>query len=100
MPIVDLVIYMAVVSLAWIFIGSTAGLTALVSTLALYGFGVVRVPEEERAVELAMSARRENIRALIWEWSPLGGDDPFDPHLPRSEYDGSSAIWNAGSQRA
>ena len=34
-----------------------------------------------------MSARRKDIRALIWGWSPLGDDDPFDPHLPRSEYD-------------
>ena len=43
MPMADLVIYVAVVSLAWIFVGSTAGVAALVITLALYGFGVVRV---------------------------------------------------------
>jgi len=30
---------------------------------------------------------QDQIRALVWEWSPLGDDDPFDPHLPRSEYD-------------
>ena len=30
--------------------------------------------------------RRDEIRALLWEWSPLRDDDPFDPHLPRSEY--------------
>jgi hypothetical protein len=32
--------------------------------------------------------RWDEIRALVWEWSPLGDDDPFDPHLPRAEYDG------------
>jgi hypothetical protein len=34
-----------------------------------------------------MDARRDEIRELVWEWSPLGDDDPFDPHLPRDEYD-------------
>jgi hypothetical protein len=31
--------------------------------------------------------RRDRVRELLWEWSPLGDDDPFDPHLPRNEYD-------------
>jgi hypothetical protein len=31
--------------------------------------------------------RRDRIRGLVWEWSPLGDDDPFDPHLPLNEYD-------------
>jgi len=30
--------------------------------------------------------RQDQIRTLVWEWSPLGDDDPFDPHLPRTEY--------------
>lgn len=34
-----------------------------------------------------MEIRRDEIRALVWEWSPLGDDDPYDPHLPRNEYD-------------
>ena len=34
-----------------------------------------------------MNIRRDEIRALVWEWSPLGDDDPHDPHLPRDEYD-------------
>ena len=31
--------------------------------------------------------RQDRIRELVWEWSPLGDDDPYDPHLPRDEYD-------------
>jgi len=34
-----------------------------------------------------MNIRRDEIRTLVWEWSPLGDDDPYDPHLPRDEYD-------------
>jgi len=30
---------------------------------------------------------REPIRELVWEWDPLGDDDPTHPHLPRDEYD-------------
>jgi hypothetical protein len=36
---------------------------------------------------MADPQRRDRIRELVWEWSPLGDDDPFDPHLPRGEYD-------------
>jgi hypothetical protein len=30
---------------------------------------------------------RAEIEQIISEWSPLGDEDPFDPHLPRNEYD-------------
>jgi hypothetical protein len=32
-------------------------------------------------------SRRQAVRDLLWEWDPLGDDDPTDPHLPRDEYD-------------
>ena len=31
--------------------------------------------------------RKEAVRDLLWEWDPLGDDDPTDPHLPKKEYD-------------
>jgi hypothetical protein len=36
---------------------------------------------------MADKGRQESIRELLWEWDPLGDDDPTDPHLPRDEYD-------------
>jgi hypothetical protein len=48
MPVVDLIFYVALVSLAWIFIGPTAGGAALALTLGLYGWGVVRVVRRRR----------------------------------------------------
>ena len=30
---------------------------------------------------------RERIGRIVWEWDPLGDDDPYNPHLPRDEYD-------------
>jgi hypothetical protein len=36
---------------------------------------------------MANRQRRYRIRELVWEWSPLGDDNPYDPHLPRGEYD-------------
>lgn len=43
--------------------------------------------EDRAGTTPAMDAQRDEIRDLVWEWSPLGDDDPFDPHLPRDEYD-------------
>ncbi len=43
MPIADLLIYSAIITLAWIFVSSTAGIAALALTLALYGLGIFRV---------------------------------------------------------
>ena len=31
--------------------------------------------------------RRSDVRDLLWEWDPLGDDDPSNPHLPKNEYD-------------
>ena len=31
--------------------------------------------------------RKEAVRDLLWEWDPLGDDNPTDPHLPKNEYD-------------
>ncbi len=41
-PIVDLLVYVALVSLAWVFLGTEAGVVALAITLGLYGWGVAR----------------------------------------------------------
>ena len=48
MPIADLIFYVALVSLSWIFVGSTAGAAALALALGLYGWGVVRVLRRRR----------------------------------------------------
>jgi hypothetical protein len=32
-------------------------------------------------------SRQQAVRALLWEWDPLGDDDPANPYLPRDEYD-------------
>jgi hypothetical protein len=32
-------------------------------------------------------SREQAVRDLLWEWDPLGDDDPTDPHLPKDEYD-------------
>jgi hypothetical protein len=31
--------------------------------------------------------REQAIRDLVWEWAPLGEEEPTDPHLPKDEYD-------------
>jgi hypothetical protein len=31
--------------------------------------------------------REQAIRELVWEWAPLGEEEPTDPHLPKDEYD-------------
>lgn len=31
--------------------------------------------------------RSDDVKRLVWEWDPLGDDDPIDPHLPSDEYD-------------
>jgi len=36
---------------------------------------------------MAEQSRQQAIRELLWEWDPLGDDDPTNPHLPRDEYD-------------
>lgn len=43
MPVVDLLVYVALVSAAWVVAGATAGLVALAVMLGLYGWGVIRV---------------------------------------------------------
>ena len=43
MPIVDLLVYVLLVSLAWVFLGTEAGVVALAITLGLYGWGIARV---------------------------------------------------------
>ena len=34
-----------------------------------------------------MPIDRELIRAWLWEWDPLGHEDPCDPHIAKAEYD-------------
>jgi hypothetical protein len=36
---------------------------------------------------MAKQSRQRAVRELLWEWDPLGDDDPTNPHLPRDEYD-------------
>ena len=44
-------------------------------------------PERSGTTVLVAEPRQQAIRALLWEWDPLGDDDPTDPHLPRDEYE-------------
>jgi len=44
-------------------------------------------PDGRSEETVSGTRQRDRIRELVWEWSPLGDNDPFDPHLPRNEYD-------------
>lgn len=34
-----------------------------------------------------MTLDRGLIREWLWDWDPLGPEDPFDPHIAKGEYD-------------